>query len=150
MKPKKENIIAYQAMIESAETMETKVKMYLEAHCNKYKPELMDRCIEYLTSCAREILNSKNGNIPDEVCYTICMDYFNDEVWADEDKEKAEKDAKEAERKRKAEIKARDAKIKTGNIFECSIDDVENDENKDDEPKPAPIKKQETTQLSLF
>lgn len=153
MKPDKQAIIAYKAMMESSIGMEEKCKDYLTKHCTKFNPELMERCMKYLTECAKAILNSTSGEVPDDVCYTICMDYFNDQIWKLEDKEKAEKDAKEAEKKRKQEQIAKDKKTKMGNIFTCSIDDVEDadDDEEEETPvsEPAP-KKPETLQLSLF
>ena len=153
MKPEEKAIIAYKAMMESSISMVEKCKDYLTKHCTKFNPDLMERCMEYLTECARAILNSTNGEVPDDVCYTICMDYFNDEIWKIEDKEKAEKEAKEEAKKRKQEQIAKDKKTKMGNIFTCSIDDVDDaeDEEEEDIPvsEPAP-KKPETLQLSLF
>lgn len=153
MKPDNQAIIAYKAMVESAIGMEEKCKDYLQKHCTKFNPELMERCMKYLTECAKAILESKSGEVPDDVCYTICMDYFNDEIWKAEDKEQAEKDKKDAEKKRRQEQLAKDKKTKMDNIFTCSIDDAEEEDNDDEEeitvPEPSP-KKPETLQLSLF
>lgn len=153
MKPEKQAIIAYKAMMESSLSMEEKCKDYLTKHCTKFNQDLMERCMKYLTECAKEILNSTSGEVPDDVCYTICMDYFNDEIWKLEDKEKAEKEAKEAEKKRKQDQIAKDKKTKMQDIFSCSIDDIDDaddeEEIKETVKEPAP-KKPETIQLSLF
>ena len=104
MKPTKEQIEAYRAMAQSSnDTMEKKIRADLEKNCQKFKghEDLMERCIKYLTECAREILNSKNGEVSDETCFRICRDYFNDEIWKLEDQEEKEK----AEAQRKAEEK---------------------------------------------
>lgn len=106
MKPNKDKIEAYKEMAKtSPDSMKAKIEANLKATCDKYAghEDRLDDCIAYLTDCAREILNSKSGDVPDEVCYRICRDYFNDEIWKKEDEEKA---AKEAKRKESAEKKA--------------------------------------------
>ena len=86
---KQEQIAAYREMAKNAgeNSMEAQIRANLEATSDKFagNEDKFDRCIEYLTDCAREILNSENGEIPDEVCFRICRDYFNDEIWKAED-----------------------------------------------------------------
>lgn len=97
MKPSKEKIEAYKMMAkQSPDTMESQIKKNLVETCQKFAghEDLLDDCMEYLTECAREILNGKNGEVDDDTCYRICRDYFNDEIWAKEDEEKAAKDSK--------------------------------------------------------
>ena len=101
MKQKTEQIEDYKKMVlQSPNKMEDCIKQHLEKNCFKFigNEDKFDRCIEYLTECAREILDGKNGDVPDDVCYKICSDYFDDEIWKIEDEEKATK---------KAEIEAR-------------------------------------------
>lgn len=116
MKPTTEQLEAYKAMTKDSDcpSMEAQIRENLERTCDKFagNEDKFERCIEYLTECAREILNSNNGDVPDEVCYRICRDYFNDEIWMKEDAEKAERDAKAKERAEKAETKKKAAEAK--------------------------------------
>lgn len=95
MKPTEEQLEAYKAMAkESAGAdMESQIRENLQKTCDKFpgNEDKLDRCLEYLNDCAREILGNKSGDVPDEVCYRICRDYFNDELWnVEEVKTKAE------------------------------------------------------------
>lgn len=100
MEPTKEQIEAYRHMIADGMSMEDKIREELSKTCDKFAghEDRMAGCLAYLQECAKEILNSKNGDVPDEVCYRICRDYFNDEIWKKEDEEKAEREKKQAER----------------------------------------------------
>lgn len=100
MEPTKEQIEAYRHMIADGMSMEDKIREELSKTCDKFAghEDRMAGCLEYLQECAKEILNSENGDVPDEVCYHICRDYFNDEIWKKEDEEKAERKKKQAER----------------------------------------------------
>lgn len=128
MKPNEKQIEAYKDMAKGSVTMEQAIWAYLAANCDKFNQDKMDRCMKYLNECALSILDGETGDIPDEVCYRICMDYFNDEIWKEEEKqearEKAEKQAKEAAQRRKEKQLAADKKTKTGDIFSSHIDDV--------------------------
>lgn len=110
-------IEAYKAMAKDSEcpSMETQIRENLERTCDKFagNEDKFDRCISYLEECASEILEGKNGDVPDEVCFRICRDYFNDEIWKKEDEEEARKKAEAEERARlAAENKAKDKKGK--------------------------------------
>ena len=114
MKPTKEQIEAYNAMAsESAGDMISKIKENLVQTCDKYKgnEDKFEKCFAYLTECAKEILDNKSGAIPDDVCYRICRDYFNDELWKKEEEEKAKKELEAA--KHKTAKKAEKAEKKT-------------------------------------
>lgn len=99
-----EQIAAYREMAKNASdnSMEAQIRANLESTCDKFagNEDKFDRCMNFLVQCAKEILEGKNGDIPDEVCYRICRDYFNDEIWKAEDEEeerakaKAEKESK--------------------------------------------------------
>ena len=92
MKPTKEQIEAYKEMAKtSTDSMKAMIEANLKATCDKYAghEDRLDDCIEYLTDCAKEILGNKNGEVDNVTCYRICRDYFNDEIWAKEDQEKA-------------------------------------------------------------
>lgn len=114
---KEEQLAAYKDMAKnaSANGMEAQIRENLERTCDKFagNEDKFERCMEYLTECAQEILEGKNGDVPDEVCFRICRDYFNDEIWKAEDEEnerkKAEKEknapAKSAKTKKKAPAK---------------------------------------------
>lgn len=104
MKPNKEQLEAYKEMAKASPySMKAMIEANLKATCDKYAghEDRLDDCIKYLNDCAREILGNKNGDVPDEVCYRICRDYFNDEIWKKEDEEKAKHAAEAAEAKKK-------------------------------------------------
>lgn len=111
-----EQIAAYREMAKNASenSMEAQIRANLESTCDKFagNEDKLERCISYLVECASEILEGKNGDVPDEVCFRICRDYFNDEIWKKEDEEEARKKAEEerlakekAEKKKKATAK---------------------------------------------
>ena len=110
-------IEAYKAMAKDSEcpSMETQIRENLERTCDKFagNEDKFERCISYLEECASQILDGKNGDVPDDVCYRICRDYFNDEIWKKEDEEEAREKAEAEERARLAsEKKAKDKKGK--------------------------------------
>ena len=97
MKPTNEQLEAYKAMAAaSPDSMKAKIEANLRATCDKFSghEDRLEDCMEYLTECARGILNGKNGEVDDDTCYRICRDYFNDELWKKEDEAKASKEAK--------------------------------------------------------
>ena len=110
MKPNDETIEAYKKMAKesSGADMKAQIQENLSMTCDKFagNEDKLDRCIRYLTDCAREILDNKNGDVPDEVCFRICRDYFNDEIWKKEDEEEAKKKALE---EKKAALEAKRA-----------------------------------------
>ena len=109
-----EQIAAYREMAKNASenSMEAQIRANLESTCDKFagNEDKFDRCMSFLVQCANEILEGKNGEISDEVCFRICRDYFNDEIWKVEDeenaKEKAEKEKKTPEKSAKTKKKA--------------------------------------------
>lgn len=110
-------IEAYKAMAKDSEcpSMETQIRENLERTCDKFagNEDKFERCISYLEECASEILEGKNGDVPDEVCFRICRDYFNDEIWKKEDEEEARENDEAEERERlAAEKKSKDKKAK--------------------------------------
>ena len=108
-------IEAYKAMAKDSKcpSMETQIRENLERTCDKFagNEDKFERCLSYLEECASEILEGKNGDVPDEVCFRICRDYFNDEIWKKEDEEEARKKAEAEERARLTAEK----KTKAGN-----------------------------------
>lgn len=146
----KTQIETYKRMAsESAEDMISKIKENLVQTCDKYKgnEDKFERCFAYLTECAKEILDHKNGAIPDEVCYRICRDYFNDEIWKKEEEEKAKKELEAA--KHKTAKKSEKAEKKTvptppNPIIEAVKRVEEKIEEKTEAPEPSPL------QLDLF
>lgn len=114
MEPTTEQIEAYKAMVKDSEcpSVEAQIRENLERTCDKYagNEDKLDRCISYLEDCASEILEGKNGDVPDEVCFRICRDYFNDEIWKVEDEEAAQAKAEAEERARRAEEKKKEKK----------------------------------------
>lgn len=110
-------IEAYKAMAneQGCASMKEQIQENLERTCDKFagNEDKLDRCISYLEDCASQILDGKSGDVPDEVCYRICRDYFNDEIWKKEDEEEAREKADAEERARlAAEKKAKDKKGK--------------------------------------
>ena len=85
MKINEATIEAYKAMAKDSEcpSMETQIRENLERTCDKFagNEDKFERCLSYLEDCASQILDGKSGDVPDEVCYRICRDYFNDELW---------------------------------------------------------------------
>ena len=104
-------IEAYKAMAKDSEcpSMETQIRENLERTCDKFagNEDKFERCILYLEECASQILDGKSGDVPDEVCFRICRDYFNDEIWKKEDEEEAREKAEAEERARLAAEKAK-------------------------------------------
>ena len=103
-----EQIAAYREMAKNASenSMEAQIRANLEATCDKFagNEDKFERCMAFLVQCANEILEGQNGNIPDEVCFRICRDYFNDEIWKAEDEENKAPE-KSAKTKKKATAK---------------------------------------------
>ena len=101
-----EQIAAYREMAKNASenSMEAQIRANLEATCDKFagNEDKFDRCMAFLVKCANEILEGENGDIPDEVCFRICRDYFNDEIWKAEEEERAKE---KAEKEKKAPAK---------------------------------------------
>lgn len=118
-----EQIAAYRAMAKNASenSMEAQIRANLEATCDKFagNEDKFERCMLFLKKVCLEMLGGEDaaegdenrnckklsGEIPDEVCFRICRDYFNDEIWKAEDEENERKKAEEEERlaKEKAE-----------------------------------------------
>ena len=132
-----QQIEAYKKMAKEAASvgMEARIKANLEKTCDKYKghEDKFPGCIAYLVSVAKEILGGKNGEVDDNVCYRICRDYFNDEIYLQEEK-------KTPKNKKTVAEKARERLA-----------------SKAEEPKPEekPVEKKETPapsplQLDLF
>lgn len=139
----KELLESYKSMNASA-SMEDKIKAYLAENCAKYAGNEchFSDCIRHLTECAREILGGKNGNVDDAVCYRICMDYFNDEMWAEKSEpEKSEKAKPEKPAKKKAPESTAPVTAETVK------DDVPEKAEKPQAPKPeehAPVETDDT------
>lgn len=110
MKPNIDRIEEYKEMAKtSPDSMKAKVEANLKATCDKYAghEDRLDDCIEYLTDCAKEILNGHHGEVDNETCYRICRDYFNDEIWKKEDEEEAKKKAEREKIKAKRKVKVK-------------------------------------------
>ena len=104
-KPNDKLLETYKAMAKDSAVpdMKQQIRENLLKTCDKFAghEDKLDDCIKYLTDCAREILDGKSGDVPDEVCFRICRDYFNDEVWKAEEEAKAKHAAEAAEAKKK-------------------------------------------------
>ena len=123
-----EQIAAYREMAKNASenSMEAQIRTNLESTCDKFagNEDKFDRCMEFLKKVCLEMLGGEDaaegvedgnfktlsGDIPDEVCFRICRDYFNDEIWKAEEErlanEKSEKEKKAPEKSAKAKKKA--------------------------------------------
>ena len=115
-----EQIAVYREMAKNASenSMEAQIRVNLEATCDKFagNEDKFERCMAFLVQCANEILEGQNGDIPDEVCFRICRDYFNDEIWKAEDEENERKKAEDeecAKEKAEKEKKAPEKSAKT-------------------------------------
>lgn len=115
-----EQIAAYREMEKNASenSMEAQIRANLESTCDKFagNEDKFDRCMVFLKNVCLEMLGGEDaaegdensnckilsGDIPDEVCFRICRDYFNDEIWKAEDEEAARKKAETEERARLA------------------------------------------------
>lgn len=130
-----EQIAAYREMSKNAgeNGMEAQIRANLESTCDKFKgnEDKFDRCMSFLVQCANEILEGKNGDIPDEVCFRICRDYFNDEIWKAEDEE---------ESKAKAEKKT---------PAKPTVPEPEPEPEKDENEKPVAVVPETTTADAL-
>ena len=119
-----EQIAAYREMAKNASenSMEAQIRANLESTCDKFagNEDKFDRCMVFLKKVCLEMLGGEDaaegdengsyrtlsGDIPDEVCFRICRDYFNDEIWKAEDEENERKKAEEEERIAKEKEKA--------------------------------------------
>ena len=133
-----EQIAAYREMAKNASenSMEAQIRANLESTCDKFagNEDKFDRCMEFLKEVCLEMLGGEDaaegdenrsykilsGDIPDEVCFRICRDYFNDEIWKAEDEEAERKKAEEerlakekSEKEKKAQAKSAKAKKNT-------------------------------------
>lgn len=115
-----EQIAAYREMAKNASenSMEAQIMANLESTCDKFagNEDKFDRCMVFLKNVCLEMLGGEDaaegvedgnfktlsGDIPDEVCFRICRDYFNDEIWKAEDEEAERKKAEEERAKEKA------------------------------------------------
>ena len=132
-----EQIAAYREMAKNASenSMEAQIRANLESTCDKFagNEDKFDRCMVFLKNVCLEMLGGEDaaegdenrnckklsGEIPDEVCFRICRDYFNDEIWKAEDEENERKKAEEerrakekAEKEKKAPAKSEKTKKK--------------------------------------
>ena len=134
-KPTKEMLKKYAAIAKkSNRNMKGCIKAHLVANCPKFAghEDKFDECIEYVTECAKEILDGKNGDVADDACYKMARDFFNDELWDKDDKKTARKAAQASDLE----------------MTEPTTDTEPETPAERDETKPAP--KPEPGQCSLF
>lgn len=161
-----EKLKSYKEMAEqyTDSSMEVCIMRHLEANCPEFRgnEDKFSRCIQYVMDCACEILGGEDaamegklsGEVNDEVCYRMAMDYFKDEIWKKEDEEKAKEEAERLKREEERKAKmANRRKKSTGSTVSASMH-LGNAEHGQDEIKaPEPIreqKKQNDGQLDLF
>ena len=147
-----EQIAAYREMAKNASenSMEAQIRANLESTCDKFagNEDKFDRCIVFLKKVCLEMLGGEDaaeddenmnckklsGEIPDEVCFRICRDYFNDEIWKAEDEENERKKAEEEERA-KAKEKAEKGKKAPGKSAKTKKKATERPTNPAPEPE---------------
>lgn len=104
-KPNDKLLETYRKMAkDSSRDMEKCIRRHLEENCPKFKgnEERFEDCIKYVEDCAREILGSRHcGDVADDACYRMARDYFDDELWKEEEEAKAKHAAEAAEAKKK-------------------------------------------------
>lgn len=148
-----EQIAAYREMAKNASenSMDAQIRANLESTCDKFagNEDKFDRCMEFLKKVCLEMLGGKDaaegdenrsyrtlsGDIPDEVCFRICRDYFNDEIWKAEDEENERKKAEEEERA-KAKKKAEKEKKAPGKSAKAKKKATAKPTNPSPEPEP--------------
>jgi hypothetical protein len=152
-----EKIAAYREMAKNASenSMEDQIRANLESTCDKFagNEDKFDRCMVFLKEVCLEMLGGKDaaegdengnyktlsGDIPDEVCFRICRDYFNDEIWKAEDEENERKKAEE-ERLAKEKEKAEKEKKSPGKSAKNKKKAPAKPTNTAPEPEPEPEK----------
>lgn len=170
-----EQIAAYREMAKNASenSMEAQIRANLEATCDKFagNEDKFDRCIDFLKKVCLEMLGGEDaaegdenmnckklsGEIPDEVCFRICRDYFNDEIWKAEDEENERKKSEEerrakekAEKEKKAPEKSAKNKKKTPAKPTNTAPEHEPEPEKDGTEKPvAVVPEEQVTAESL-
>lgn len=163
-----EQIAAYREMAKNASenSMEAQIRASLESTCDKFagNEDKFDRCMEFLKKVCLEMLGGEDaaegdenrnckilsGEIPDEVCFRICRDYFNDEIWKAEDEENERKKAEEeerakekAEKEKKAPEKSAKTKKRTPAKTTNTAPEHENEPEKDGTEKPVAVVQEE-------
>lgn len=150
-----EQIAAYREMAKNASenSMEAQIRANLESTCDKFagNEDKFDRCMAFLKNVCLDILGGEDaaegdenrnckilsGEIPDEVCFRICRDYFNDEIWKAEDEEN---ERKKAEEERRAKEKAEKEKKAPGKSAKAKKKAPARPTNPAPEPEPEPEK----------
>lgn len=150
-----EQIAAYREMAKNASenSMEAQIRANLESTCDKFagNEDKFDRCMVFLKEVCLEMLGGEDaaegdenrnckkisGEIPDEVCFRICRDYFNDEIWKAEDEEN---ERKKAEEERLAKEKAEKEKKAPGKSAKNKKKAPAKPTNPAPEPEPEPEK----------
>lgn len=168
-----EQIAAYREMAKNASenSMEAQIRANLESTCDKFagNEDKFDRCIDFLKKVCLEMLGGEDaaegvedgnfktlsGDIPDEVCFRICRDYFNDEIWKAEDEENERKKAEEerlakekSEKEKKAPAKSAKAK-KNAPAKPTNPDPEPESENAGTEKQVAVVPEEPVTAESL-
>lgn len=147
-----EQIAAYREMAKnaSANGMEAQIRANLESTCAKFagNEDKFDRCMAFLKKVCLEMMGGEDaaekaengsckmlsGEIPDELCFRICRDYFNDEIWKAEDEERAK--AKDEKEKKAPE---KPAKTKKNTAAKPTNTAPESEPEKDGTEKPVAV-----------
>jgi cell division septation protein DedD len=164
---KEEQLAAYKEMAKNASenSMEAQIRANLESTCDKFagNEDKFDRCMLFLKKVCLEMLGGEDaaegdengnyktlsGDIPDEVCFRICRDYFNDEIWKAEDEEN---ERKKAEKEKNAPAKSAKTKKRTTakTTNSATEPEPEPEPEKDETEKPvAAVQEEPVTAESL-
>jgi ATPase subunit of ABC transporter with duplicated ATPase domains len=156
-----EQIAAYKEMAKNASenSMEAQIRANLESTCDKFagNEDKFDRCMAFLKKVCLEMLGGEDaaegdengnyrtlsGDIPDEVCFRICRDYFNDEIWKAEDEEN---ERKKAEEERLAKEKAEKEKNAPAKSAKTKKKAPARPTNPAPEPEPEPEPEKDETE----
>jgi hypothetical protein len=160
---KEEQLAAYKEMAKNASEngMEAQIRANLESTCDKFagNEDKFDRCMAFLKKVCLEMLGGEDaaegdengnyktlsGDIPDEVCFRICRDYFNDEIWKAEDEEN---ERKKAEKEKNAPAKSAKTKKRTPAKTTNSAPDPEPEKDGTEKPVAA-VQEEPVTAESL-
>lgn len=108
LKPTEAQLKEYKAIAEKESVnMKACIRKHLEENCPKFKEheDRFDDCIDFVTECARIILDNKSGDVADDACYKMARDYFNDDLWKVDDELKAAAKKEDEEHKKNMELK---------------------------------------------
>ena len=116
------------------------IKQYLEKQCEQdealkavYNPDKIDKCYDFISSCARQIATGNKACLEDTVVFKMARDFFLGDV-PQKEKKKKEADKTEAMPEDKAEggTEAEDSEEDVVQVESCAMpEDVARDMSED-------------------